>query len=543
VTIHRQGLALNIRFIPVLLVLAASARPWDLAIAHINDVHSHMDPTELQLVLDTTLTVRAGGAARLVAALRALRREHPDLLVLHAGDELVGTPWFSLYGGLADAAVLDRMGIDAFVPGNHEFDRGPKALRRFLDSLHVPAVAANLDVSRDPDLSGRIRPAVVVVRSGHRIGIVGVAQPETPEISQPGPDVRFFHASAVRKAVDSLHHAGVRTVILLSHAGFDEDKVLAHTIPGIAAVVGGHSHTRMGRNLTEAGLRTGIPYPEEVRTPEGRMVPVVQSWEWGKEMGEIVLHLDDSGRTLGWTASPFLPLSDTISVAGSALAPDRSVAARTRLLATGAVRFFQPDSLTQALLSRWNGPIDSLRHAVVARLPSAILRGNPLLGTLCASALREAGSPWGSQVGLQNAGGIRDDLPGGLVSRENVLKVMPFQNTVVVVALTGAQLKGLRARTRGRDGRRPGWDGVSEREDGSLQVRGHLGVLGDADSVRLATNSYLAAGGDGLEVLEHADGFRLDTGISDAEALSSLLGAAYPLSSLNRTNDTTRGTQ
>jgi 5'-nucleotidase / UDP-sugar diphosphatase len=534
---------MRMHFLPLLVALASLANAWDLAIAHINDVHSHLDPTEIKLALDTPLTVRAGGAARLVSAFRALRKEHPDLLVLHAGDELVGTPWFTLYGGLADAAMLDALGIDAFVPGNHEFDRGPKALRTFLDSLHAPAIAANLDVSREPELSGRILSSVVVVRSGRRIGIVGVAQPGTPGISRPGPSLKFRQGSAVRGVVDSLRRAGVHTVVLLSHAGIEEDTVLARTVDGIAAVVGGHSHTRMGRNLSKIGLRTGVPYPVEVRATDGRIVPVVQAWEWGKEVGEIVLHLDDSGRTTGWTASPFLPLSDTLSEGGSILPPERAGAARERLAATGAVRFFQPDSSTASLLTALAGPIDSLRHAVVARLPSAILRGNSLLGTLCARALREAGAPWKAEVGLQNAGGIRDDLPSGDVSREAVLRVMPFQNTVVVVALTGAQFKALRGRVRGRDGREPGWEGVSEGRDGSLRVRGRNGPLLDADSVRIATNSYLASGGDGQKILEHADGFRLDTGISDADALSSLLATLYPAHSLNRTRDTTKGTK
>ncbi|HXP91774.1 MAG TPA: bifunctional metallophosphatase/5'-nucleotidase [Fibrobacteria bacterium] len=531
------------RLLSILLILAATARPWDLAIAHINDIHSHLDPTELRLSLDTPVAVRSGGAARLVQAIRVLREEHPDLLVLHAGDELVGTPWFTQYDGLADAAFLDRVGIDAFVPGNHEFDRGPEFLRRFLDSLHVPAVAANLDASGDSSLAGKILPCIVVVRSGHRVGIVGVAQPETPGISRPGPRVRFSRASAVRARVDSLRRAGVETILLLSHAGIEEDTVLARTVPGIAAVVGGHSHTRMGRNLTDAGLRTEVPYPVEIHTADGRTVPVVQAWEWGKEVGEIVLHLDDSGRTLGWTASPFLPLSDTISRDDSILPPDEARAVRERLVATVAVRFFPPDAATAAMLWRLERPIDSLRHAVVAFLPREIHRGDPLLGTLCAGALREAGASWGAQVGLQNAGGIRDDLPAGSVTAEAVRKVMPFENTVVVVAITGAQLAALHRQTRGRGDRQPGWDGLTVREDGSLQVRGMPGTLRDADSVRIATNSYLAGGGDGCRILEDVDGFRLNTGISDAEAFSSLLGKAYPTKPVHDTMETTRGTR
>jgi 5'-nucleotidase / UDP-sugar diphosphatase len=257
-------------------------------------------------------------------------------------------------------------------------------------------------------------------------------------------------------------------------------------------------------------------------------VPVVQAWEWGEEIGEISLHLDDSGRTIGWDASPFLPLSDTILRDGRRLGEDSSLAVRTRLVATGAARFFAPDPEVQAMLSAWAGPIEALRRTVVARIPLALRRDDPALAALCARALREAAIHWGAQVGLQNGGGVREGLPAGDATSETVRRIMPFQNTVVVVALRGAELRALRESLASRMGAPAGWDGIVEGSDGSLRLVATGRPLGDSDTVRIATNSYLASGKDGCRALARSDGFRQDTGIEDAQALSALLARTFP---------------
>jgi 5'-nucleotidase len=510
-----------------IVLCATSALPWTLPVVHLNDIHAHLEPTELDLrVGEETVSVRDGGLAAIRGAVDGIRAGKGEILLLHAGDEFSGTPWFSLYQGRVDAAVLRRLRPDAFVPGNHDFDKGPATLRRFLDSSGLPATAANLDASREPELAGRIRRCVVVERSGRRVGVVGVALPSTPSISSPGPNLVFRAAVTVAPVVDSLRKAGVRTVLLLTHAGIEEDTVLARTVPGIAAVVGGHSHTRMGRELSSVGLSTNPTYPVVVPGASGWSVPVVQAWEWGKEVGEIDLDLDDSGRPLSWKARPFLVLSDTLARGGAMLPESVAGPIRERLKATGVARFPRPDRGIDSILHRFEGPVDSLRRSVVARLPGALKRGDPRLADLCARALRRAGSSVGAQVGLQNAGGVRDDLPAGPVTSEQVLKVMPFGNTVVVVRITGAQLRSLRGQFAGRPGRPDGWDGVEVDASGALRVGGR--AIGDGDSVAVATNSYLASGGDGCKVLARAGGFRRDPGISDAEALSDLLRELHP---------------
>jgi 5'-nucleotidase / UDP-sugar diphosphatase len=478
--------------------------------------------------------VMAGGAARMATAFVQLRLVSSNVLYLHAGDEFSGTPWFSVYKGLADAAVMNRLRFDAFVPGNHEFDQGPAVLGAFLDSLRAPAVAANLDVSEDPALRGKIRPAVSRTFGKRKVAIVGIAQPETPGISSPGPRVKFRSALSVQRTIDSVRRKGASVVILLSHAGLDDDTVIARKLSGVSCIVGGHSHTRMGTEFSQVGLNTKVPYPVVVKTKDGVSVPVVQSWEWAKEIGQIDLEFDKDGRAVSWEGHPFLPASDTLRAGGQILADSVAIPLKKSLSCPGLVRFLRPDSGMSTLLARLSAPLDSLRRALVAKLPTPLSRKDGALLEGCAKSLLLAGSRWGAQVGIMNTGGVRDDLPAGTATREDVSKVAPFDNTVVVLTLTGAELAKTVQILSSHHGHRTGLAGAEVVRDSSdriagIRIAGRENILTDSDTVRVATNSYLAGGGDGCAALKKAAGFRLDTGVRDADALAEWLGASFPL--------------
>ncbi len=524
------------RSVLVLMCLIAASFADDnfrLTIVHVNDIHAHLDPSMVKLDGEPSVQLQAGGASRLATAFQRLRGLPGNKLFLHAGDEFTGTPWFSVYKGLADAAVLDRLGFDAFVPGNHEFDQGPVVLGHFLDSLHTPAVAANLSVSQEPALRDKIRPAVVLDRGGRKIAIVGVAQSETPGISSPGPNLKFLSGFAVQSTVDSVRLLGASIVILLSHEGIEIDTVLARKLKGVSVVVGGHSHTRMGKVFDEVGLFTPLPYPVVVKANGGRSVPVVQSWEWGKEMGVLEVAFDREGQAVSWEGHPFLPASDTLRSNGKLLPDTTALRLKHLWSSTGAVQFLPPDSAMAALLAQLASPLEQLRKLPVATLPEALARGKDgALLQFCAQSLKQAGSKWGAKVGLMNAGGVRDDLQAGIVTREAVLRVAPFGNTVIVLTLSGKDLVQAVRVLSSHDGHQVGLAGakilrdVEGRIEG-MSLEGSTNPIADSDTVRIATNSYLAGGGDGGTALKNSTAFRLDTGLRDADALANWLGSVY----------------
>ncbi|MGB9861979.1 MAG: helix-hairpin-helix domain-containing protein, partial [Candidatus Bipolaricaulaceae bacterium] len=200
---------------------------WNLVLLHVNDVHSRLD--EL---------------ARVATAVEEIRAKSPDALFLHAGDQFLGTLYFTVHKGLADAEVLNLLGLSAMALGNHEFDEGPAGLARFADVVRFPLLSANCNVSNEPLLSGKIKPYVVLDVAGEKVGIIGVTTPDTAWSSNPGPNVTFTDpVSAVRAAISDLSAQGIKVIVVLSHLGWDNDLVLAQSVAGIDVLVGGHSHT------------------------------------------------------------------------------------------------------------------------------------------------------------------------------------------------------------------------------------------------------------------------------------------------------------
>ncbi|HOX50566.1 MAG TPA: bifunctional metallophosphatase/5'-nucleotidase [Fibrobacteria bacterium] len=488
---------------------------FSLTLVHVADIHSRLDPSlESARFHGRSTRIPLGGSAILKAAFDSLRRAHPDALLLHAGDQLSGTSWYSSYRGRADAEVVRRLGVDAFVPGNHEFDGGPAVLRGFLDSSRVPVVASNLEAGREPELAGRIPSFLVREVGGRRIGIVGLVHPGAASISNPGRNLRFSDPASVAGLVDSLRKAGVFPVIGLSHAGLAKDTTLARAIPGLDCIVGGHDHLLMGS--FPVGGRP-LPYPVVAVAAPGRKVPVVHAWRHGMEIGVITLRFDSLARLVSWEGAPFLPTASTDSVVDGRF-----------------LRAFRPDSAMEALLVRLSPPVDSLRALRVALLPAKSSRGEKgRLADLCARSLLEAAASHGARVGLVNQGGVRDDLDSGLVTMEDVQRVAPFGNTVVVMTLTGKKLRHVVKILEGR-GRNPAVAGLAGTRDEknrwkTFRLEGAAADLGEDDTVRVATYSYLANGGDGCMPLRTSKGYRFDTGIRDDRALADLLGRLHPV--------------
>lgn len=505
--------------LPNPLVHAKKDTGFSITLVHVNDLHAHLDPTfEAMKIQGKSVQVPLGGAAVLKTAFDSLRKAIPSALFLHAGDQFTGTAWFSLYRGLADAAVVRRLGFDAFVPGNHEFDLGPEPLRAFLDSSRVPVVASTLDASREPILAGRIPSVLMREVDGRRIGIVGIVHPSTPSLSRSGQNLRFREAASIAQAVDSATRAGAKAVVVLSHAGWEADTMLARTVPGIACIVGGHSHTRMG---VFPGLGRAPAYPVVVTSSQGSPVPVVHAWHGGLEVGVLTLKFDSTGRMVSWEGQPFLP-----APAGRADG------------ATEGVREFVPDSGMTALLQGLARPLDSLRAIQVARIPANDPRRKGVsLADLCAQSLLEAGASHGARVGLVNRGGVRDDLDSGVLDMERVQRVAPFGNSVVVMTIPGNKLRHVVKILEGRRGA-AGIAGLSgERDDKgrwrTFRLAGATSDLADTDTIRIATNSYLADGGGGCMPLRKSKGYRYDTGIRDADALAKLLSRLFPVAKGN----------
>jgi 5'-nucleotidase len=257
-----------------------------LTILHVSDTHSHLAPGGRRSDL---LTGSIGGLARAATAIGMVKATEPNVLTLHAGDLFVGDLFFNRYFGVPELRAMKLLGFDAMTLGNHEFDLMPATLIAALDSGFVgggfPVLSANA-VINDPSvtrLRSYVTPYTIKEFDGLKVGIFGLTTPSTNQLSLPLP-VMIDNAIVEIAAgmVDTLRDKGCDVIILLSHLGVATDKLVAATVPGINAIIGGHDHFV-------------FPQPIGVRNPSGDTTWVAQAGPYYHNIGKMVL-LEENGR-------------------------------------------------------------------------------------------------------------------------------------------------------------------------------------------------------------------------------------------------------
>jgi 5'-nucleotidase len=545
----RHRLALALLGTCAFLQACSTAGSYQLAIAHLNDSHSHLEAMPLTLTLDgQKTTVQAGGFARLQTLVDETRAANPDMLLLHAGDAVQGTLYFTLFNGQPEFEFLNRLGVAAMALGNHEFDRGTAAIPAYLQWSNFPLISANIDFSGEPAMASQHLPSRIVKEvQGERIGIIGLTTESTPQTTLDVGQARFLDAKAsATREVAALTAQGINKIVLLSHLGYGEDLKLAAAVSGIDIIVGGHSHTLLGANagLAAIGLVPDGPYPTEVRAPDGGRVLVLQAWKWGQMLGRLNASFDVDGRITGYAANPVIPVANRF-VRDALVLPLESPA-YAQIVQTfkhgGLVQVVKEDAAAAAALVPYTAQLETFRKTSVATLAQDLLRGlNSGPGPLVADSMLAA-MP-NAQVAILNNGGVRKDLLAGSISVGDVLELLPFANTLVLLDLSGAELKealegdidfligkkypvpypyvaGLRLTVAPQ--------AAKGRRVTALEVRDDTGAYQPlrADAVyRCVVSNFVAGGGDGFTPIRNARGFRSDSGIIDSDALRAYLKA------------------
>lgn len=221
--------------------------PRRLVVLHTNDTHSRMDP----FPMDGGPFQGLGGAARRATLIRRIRDANEHVLLVDSGDVFQGTPYFNFFGGELEFRAMTAMGYDVGTLGNHDFDNGVDGLADMLPEADFELVSANYDVS-GTRLAGHVKPWVIREYDGLRVGIFGLG------IGFAGLVLADLHAGvtyhdpleAARTVADELRAEGCGLVICLSHLGYryeaggrPSDRDLAHAVPEVDLVLGGHTHT------------------------------------------------------------------------------------------------------------------------------------------------------------------------------------------------------------------------------------------------------------------------------------------------------------
>jgi len=465
----RRRFALAVFFIFVaLLPLSAQQKPdctVRVTLLQVNDVYQFAPVDQ----------GTRGGLARLLTMKKAIQKESPNTLFLLSGDTISPSVESITYKGAQMIDAWNTAQLDYSTLGNHEFDFGPDVLRQRMQESKFKWLAANVIDKKTGKPFGDTPAYAVREFDGVRVAIFGLTLEETRVTSRPGPDVDFLNpCDTARKLVAEIHATGIKTVVALTHLSMGEDKQVARC-SGVDVIIGGHEHTLLESSSGGA--------------------PIFKMTADARELGQIDLNISkDTGavESIDWK---IIPVNERVPEDPQFAAVNRKYGALLKELAR--------------VVGRTGVDLDA-RSAVGRNQETNV-------GDLIADAFRFSTR---SDVGLMNGGSIRADeiIKAGLLTRRDILSILPFKNKVIKVEVTGATLRQVlehgvaRSAEDAEPGRFPQVSGIRFTFDGrrpagsriiDLSINGR--PLDEKKIYTLATSDYVGIdGGDGYAMLKAA---------------------------------------
>ncbi|MDR1921028.1 MAG: bifunctional metallophosphatase/5'-nucleotidase [Candidatus Adiutrix sp.] len=378
----------------------ASAGEPALVVYHTNDVHGYAFHEK-----DQDGQPRHWGYDYLKALVDG--DEARNKLLIDAGDVLQGQPFATARKGELAARVLSMMNYDAFAAGNHDFDYGWRRLTELRDAYRLNFLAAN--VKKREGGERLLAPYILRDLAELKVGVFGLSTPATTTSTDPrhvagldfgSPREIIEIARETVKYMKEIEKTDI--IIAVTHIGSEaycdpSSRTLAREAPGIDLIIDGHSHSEL-----KDGLRVGKTL-----------------------IASAGSHLTNVGRVEARRASDGWSLS-------------------AKLMPAAETSNIRPNPEMSAAMNALKTELEREMSAVVARSPidligdrTAVRYRSTNLGRLTAAALVKG---TGAEAALVNSGSIRDSLPRGDITKGMLLTVMPYDNYVFVVEMTGEDL-------------------------------------------------------------------------------------------------------
>ena len=391
------------------------AEERDLLILYTSDVHCGVD--------------KNWGYAGLAAVKEQLSGDY-NILLVDDGDAVQGEPVGTMTKGDAVIDIMNTVGYDAFIPGNHEFDYGMDQFFELMGKANFPVISCNF--TKDGELV--FDPWLIKEIGGMRIGFVGVTTPYTligtsPKTFQDenGNFVYGFMedktgerlAEAVQKAVDGVRAEGVDYVVLLAHLGNNESgkpwtySDVVSRITGVDAVLDGHSHDtdqvvmkdKAGHDVVRSACGTKLAHIGALH--------ITRNGKISSELYSLISNV---------SAPELLGIENSVRDAVFA-ATDELNAKLSEVVARSTVNLviYDPVAVTED-----GAPIRIVRNAETN------------LGDLCADTFLDQSD--GADIAIINGGAIRDWIRKGNITLNDILTIFPFGNNLTVIEVTGQQV-------------------------------------------------------------------------------------------------------
>lgn len=428
-----------------------------------SDIHGNMVP-----YTPSGSSIEVGGSARAAWLFDEAERRNPNTLIIDGGDSPYNTDLANISLGKSSVDVMNAQGYDATVLGNHDFDYSFDNLLSLADRAEYAMLSANT-YWKDGTYPEQFEPYIIKEVDGVKVAIVGLTDDGSKATTHYAntQDIDFHDQWEVGQEVVAKADAESDVVILLSHLHGGNNTVPTK-IDGIDMEIGGGNDI-FGRPLNIEG--TVVVNPGGV----------------GTCVNQTNLNLKD-GKVLGYTFNQIILSSDV---------PE--------------------DAEVKAIIEDYQADLDAQMEVVIGQCAPDIAWSSPLvrtqespLGNLAADALRDYCD---ADIAIQNGGGIRAGLTAGDVTVGDVFAMLPFDNKVTLVEVTGQTVWD--ALENGVDGypttngKFPQVSGIKYTFDGSkpageriVSVTLEDGAPLDLDAwYTLACNDFMCGGGDGYTML------------------------------------------
>ena len=427
------------------VVPASSADPREITILYTNDEHGWMEGT-----------MEGSSAANLLGLWRSQEGFDPDgdYLLLSGGDLWTGPAISTWFSGASMVEVMNVMGYDAAAVGNHEFDFGLEVLAEHSVASAFPLLSANIryrsDGSVPTDLG--IQPYVIREVNGIQVGIIGLSTTATPTTTKPEnvADFEFIgYEAALREIVPIVQAEGAQLIVVPAHVCRFELVILARQIAdlGVHMLGGGHCNEL-----------------------------------FVEQVGDILV-LEGGSSLASYAMARFEidPESGSVAIVDSA----------TRLNNDGAA-----DPAVEEVVMRWLVEAEAELNKPIGYLDDNVARRSLPMQDLIVAAWLDA-YPAGD-IALTNLGGMRADIPAGEVTVGTIVGVMPFDNVIIEVLLTGAEIEDV------MQGRRDNTAVGGMAWSGGEWILDETGEPLSPDALySVLVNDFMYTGGDGYRFQEY----------------------------------------
>ncbi len=452
------------------LSFPARAADQDIVILYTNDVHCGIDEKI--------------GYAGLSLYKKEMKAQTPYVTLIDAGDAIQGAPIGTLSDGGYIIDIMNQVGYDFAVPGNHEYDYGMPRFMELAGKLSCGYYTSNfMDLKTNTPV---FAPYKMFTYGNTKVALVGATTPEsftksTPAYFQDGSGNYIYGFcedetgkklyDQIQQSVNSARTEGAQYVILVGHLGengttdrWTSDSVIKNT-NGIDALIDGHSHEEYSKNiknkdgkdvlLTQTGTKLKNIGKLTIR-PDGSIASeLVAEVPAGAVSSTYTVQKGDSlsriaKRELGsfdrwreiYNANRDKIKDPNVLTLGSQLV----VPGKTAVSKDGKALDYDTDQFIKHIQAQYNESLKVvLGHTDVeltinnpATGERAVRSGETNLGDLCADAYRQV---LGADIGIVNGGGVRAGIKPGNITYNDTLTVHPFGNMGCVAEVTGQQIK------------------------------------------------------------------------------------------------------